>query len=61
MTETTTKADGAAGDTAATRPDGPAQWDVAALCGTAGEAVLVHNGEHYRLRVTARGRLILTK
>ncbi|MEO0619199.1 MAG: hemin uptake protein HemP [Pseudomonadota bacterium] len=25
------------------------------------EAVIVHNGENYRLRVTARGKLILTK
>lgn len=39
----------------------PARWEVAMLCGEAGEAILVHKGEHYRLRVTARGRLILTK
>lgn len=39
----------------------PAQWEVTTLCGEAGEAILVHKGEHYRLRVTARGRLILTK
>lgn len=50
----------------ADRPTGgpgarPARWDVAALCGDTGEAILVHKGEHYRLRVTARGRLILTK
>ena len=38
-----------------------AHWDVRTLCGEAGEAILVHKGEHYRLRVTARGRLILTK
>ena len=25
------------------------------------EAVLVHNGEHYRLRITSNGKLILTK
>lgn len=35
--------------------------DVAALLGTEREAVLVHNGEPYRLRVTAKNRLILTK
>ena len=39
----------------------PARWDVATLCGAAGEAILVHKGEDYRLRITARGRLILTK
>jgi hemin uptake protein HemP len=57
---------GAAAESTAERPaDGPgphpARWDVATLCGTTGEAILVHKGEHYRLRVTARGRLILTK
>lgn len=25
------------------------------------EAIIVHGGEHYRLRVTANGKLILTK
>lgn len=40
---------------------GPSRWDVETLCGPSGEAILVHKGEHYRLRVTARGRLILTK
>jgi|GEM_PF-1706364 hemin uptake protein HemP len=38
-----------------------ARWDVATLCGDTGEAILVHKGEDYRLRITARGRLILTK
>lgn len=56
----------AARDGAAERSTGPAaphpaHWDVATLCGATGEAILVHKGEHYRLRVTARGRLILTK
>jgi hemin uptake protein HemP len=37
------------------------RWLVASLCGPSGEAILVHNGEDYRLRVTARGKLILTK
>lgn len=45
----------------ATAAPGPARWDVATLCGDTGEAILVHKGEHYRLRVTSRGRLILTK
>jgi hemin uptake protein HemP len=31
------------------------------LLGPAGEAVLVHGGEEYRLRITRNGRLILTK
>ncbi|WP_150286930.1 hemin uptake protein HemP [Rhabdaerophilum calidifontis] len=35
--------------------------DVRALLGPAREAILVHNGEHYRLRVTANNKLILTK
>lgn len=43
------------------RRDGPRRWLVEALCGPEGEAVLVHRGEEYRLRITARGRLILTK
>lgn len=25
------------------------------------EAVIIHNGEHYRLRITSNGKLILTK
>lgn len=25
------------------------------------EAIIVHNGEHYRLRITSKGKLILTK
>jgi len=39
----------------------PRRWSVAELCGPSGEAILEHNGEDYRLRVTSRGRLILTK
>jgi hemin uptake protein HemP len=31
------------------------------LLGAAREAILVHQGEHYRLRVTANDKLILTK
>lgn len=31
------------------------------LLGDAREAILVHAGQHYRLRVTASGKLILTK
>jgi Hemin uptake protein len=35
--------------------------DVASLIGTDREVVLLHRGERYRLRVTANGKLILTK
>nr|WP_279306540.1 hemin uptake protein HemP [Microvirga solisilvae] len=35
--------------------------DVASLIGTGREVVLLHRGERYRLRVTANGKLILTK
>ncbi|WP_114946681.1 hemin uptake protein HemP [Microvirga calopogonii] len=35
--------------------------DVASLIGAGREVVLVHRGERYRLRITANGKLILTK
>jgi hemin uptake protein HemP len=35
--------------------------EVATLIGTEREVVLIHRGERYRLRVTANGKLILTK
>ncbi|GAU82415.1 hemin uptake protein HemP [Bosea sp. BIWAKO-01] len=35
--------------------------DVRQLVGTGREVILMHLGEAYRLRVTARDRLILTK
>lgn len=35
--------------------------DVADLLGAEREAILLHNGDRYRLRVTANNRLILTK
>ncbi|WP_245410927.1 hemin uptake protein HemP [Microvirga flavescens] len=35
--------------------------DVATLVGGSREAILVHRGERYRLRITANGKLILTK
>lgn len=31
------------------------------LLGDAGEVIIAHNGEHYRLRITRQGKLILTK
>jgi len=35
--------------------------EVATLLETAREVVLLHEGERYRLRITASGKLILTK
>lgn len=35
--------------------------DVRDLVGTGREALIRHNGELYRLRITAAGKLILTK
>jgi hemin uptake protein HemP len=37
------------------------ELDLRDVMGDAREIVLVHNGEPYRLRITARGKLILTK
>ncbi|WP_296574386.1 hemin uptake protein HemP [Phreatobacter sp.] len=35
--------------------------EVGAILGTGREAVILHKGERYRLRVTANDKLILTK
>ena len=35
--------------------------EVTAILGTGREAVILHKGERYRLRVTANDKLILTK
>lgn len=43
------------------RPAATREVDVASLIGTGREVVLLHRGERYRLRVTANGKLILTK
>lgn len=40
---------------------GPERIQVADLVKGAREVVLVHDGQEYRLRVTAKGKLILTK
>lgn len=42
-------------------PTPPKEIDVHALIGRSREVVLVHKGERYRLRITARDKLILTK
>ena len=39
----------------------PPVINVRDLLGQAREAILVHQGEHYRLRITASDKLILTK
>lgn len=42
-------------------PAAPPVIDVLTLLGEMREAILLHNGEPYRLRVTANNKLILTK
>jgi len=44
-----------------TMREGEIVVDVAMLLGAKQEATLVHHGERYRLRITSRGKLILTK
>jgi len=44
-----------------TRSPHPVRIELASLLGGRREAIIVHNGEDYRLRVTANGKLILTK
>jgi hemin uptake protein HemP len=46
-------------EAAARKP--PQEVEVRTLLGAGREVVLLHNGERYRLRVTARDKLILTK
>ncbi|MFL4991943.1 MAG: hemin uptake protein HemP [Microvirga sp.] len=48
-------------DVKADRPTLAKEIDVASLVGSGREVVLVHRGERYRLRITASGKLILTK
>lgn len=37
------------------------RWSVVELMGAAREAIIEHSGQPYRLRITASGKLILTK
>jgi len=53
--------DVAPSDAGATRNRPPVRIELANLLGGGREAIIVHNGEDYRLRVTANGKLILTK
>ena len=47
----------------ATRPgeEGRRVWDSCALLGEESEALIVHRGQTYRLRLTKQGKLILYK
>lgn len=70
MSAPTRRSDGGRPDMAATALPGEARVagldavptiEVASLLGSGREAVIVHRGERYRLRVTANDKLILTK
>jgi len=50
---------GGGGSTSSPVP--PRVVDIHELLGAAREVVIVHKGENYRLRITAKDRLILTK
>lgn len=53
--------DVAPSDAGDTRNRQPIRIQLAKLLEGGREAIIVHNGEDYRLRVTANGKLILTK
>lgn len=48
-------------DTQSTAKPKPPRWKVDDLLKGATEAILEHNEDEYRLRVTSAGKLILTK
>ncbi|MGX1096164.1 hemin uptake protein HemP [Amorphus sp. MBR-141] len=50
-----------AGSTPPTGRGRPPRWQVEEICGEGGEALIELDGDLYRLRITARRRLILTK
>lgn len=52
---------GGQADRSAREPGVPARVPLDAILKGAKEIIIVHNGDDYRLRVTARGKLILTK
>ena len=47
--------------TAHAKPQRPVRVIVSELLAGGREAILVHGGQDYRLRITANGKLILTK
>lgn len=54
--------DGASIDSTGNAPNPqPIRIELASLLAGRREAIIVHNGEDYRLRVTSNGKLILTK
>lgn len=62
MTTNPTCAENRPGGEARTlKPDAPAPLDSAELFKNRNEMVISHAGEHYRLRRTRNGKLILTK
>lgn len=50
-----------ASDAKGDKPAPAKEIDVTTLVGNGREVVLLHRGERYRLRITANGKLILTK
>ena len=50
-----------ASDAKGDKPAPAKEIDVMSLVGNGREVVLLHRGERYRLRITANGKLILTK
>ncbi|KQU52655.1 hypothetical protein ASG72_07015 [Bosea sp. Leaf344] len=54
-------ADPVTADAPGSAPHEPPVIDVRSLLGGGREIILLHLGERYRLRITARDRLILTK
>ena len=40
---------------------GPPVWSIETLVGQGREALILHEGDTYRLRITSKHRLILTK
>jgi len=42
-------------------PSDPPRYRVSDLVGSGNEAILVHDDKDYRLRITARNKLILTR
>ncbi len=53
--------DGEVGGVDAAKPDGVRRVDSTLLFGGANELIIEHDGDSYRLRCTAKGKLILTK
>jgi hemin uptake protein HemP len=59
--EDDTQSDNTPAAAASAEPQRPVRLIVSELLAGGGEAILVHGGHDYRLRITANGKLILTK